>query len=100
MPVMVDEMNGISNMKMLFFGVVFIDQNVVVLLEWATLKKVKAAAHFAELIEVETGNCVQPCQGLHDCAGCENDMRLLDQHRNQQIGHWSRTEPDDRGARR
>ena len=80
-------MNGVADVEMLFFGVVFVDEHVVVFLERAALKEVEAAAHFAELSEVEAGDGVEAGQRLDDGACRYDNMGLLGQHRNQLVGH-------------
>ncbi len=55
-PLMIHQLDLVPNLESLLLGVVFVDKHVLIVCEWAALKKVESAAHLRELIEIKSGD--------------------------------------------
>src|SRR5271163_1719235 len=87
-------------MEMLLFGVVFVDEDVLVTLERTTGEEMEASAHFGELIDVEAGDGIEAGERLDDGADGLGDVRLFRDESHEGLGKRRGTESNDGGARR
>jgi hypothetical protein len=94
-PVVVRETKSVAYPNVLFLGVVFVDEDVLIALEWAAGEEVETSAHSGELIDVEPGDGIEAGQWLHYRADSLGDVGQFGDERNKRVGHGSGAEPDD-----
>ena len=99
-PGVIDELQGVADVEVLFAGVVLVDEDVAVLDEGAALQVVEAAGHLVELVEVEAGDGVEAGERLHHGPGGEGDVGLGAEDGGKAVAHGGGAEADDRGADR
>src|SRR5437762_8478564 len=86
-PGVICQCDGASHVEFLLPRVVFIDDDVIVVLKRATRDKPEAAAQSVELSEIDTRHEIKTTQRLTHCACGKCDMRLLHQERNKLLAH-------------
>jgi hypothetical protein len=80
-PHVVHQLNCVSDCELFLFGVIFVNDNVIVTLKRASFDEPEAATQLVELSEINAREGIKAPEGLNHSACSEYDMWLFHEER-------------------
>ena len=100
-PLVIREQELVADMEMLFFGIVFVDEDVLIALKRTAREELEASAHLCELLDVDAGDGIEAGEWEHDRADGLGDVGLFGDERTSESGMGAVLSPmiEDPGGR-